>query len=80
MLCGIISFNPIAATLQAQSTQSSEKERAAVEKEMTLQSRMTILETQASSLRQEKSQLLASEELLKAKLQTIEEEQHRYTL
>ncbi len=63
--------------LQAQLSQSSEKERAAVEKEMTLQSRVTILETQASSLRQEKSQLLASEELVKAKLQTIEEEQHR---
>ena len=63
--------------LQAQLSQSSEKERTAVEKEMTLQSRVTILETQASSLRQEKSQLLASEELVKAKLQTIEEEQHR---
>ena len=64
--------------LQAQLSQSTEKERAALEKEMTLQSRMTVLETQASTLRQEKSHLLASEELIKAKFQTIEEEQQRY--
>ena len=66
-----------AVQTQAQLSQSSEKERSAVEKEMTLQSRVRVLETQLSSTKQEKSQLLATLELERAKLQTLEESQHR---
>ena len=65
---------------QAQLSQSSEKERSAVEKELTSQSRVRNLETQLSSTKQEKSQLLASLELERAKLQTLEENQHRYSV
>ena len=66
-----------AVQTQAQLSQSSEKERSAVEKEMTLQSRVRALETQLSNTKQEKSQLLATLELERAKLQTLEESQHR---
>ena len=44
---------------------------------MTLQSRVRALETQLSSTKQEKSQLLATLELERARLQTLEESQHR---
>ena len=44
---------------------------------MTLQSRVRALETQLSSTKQEKSQLLATLELERAKLQTLEVSQHR---
>jgi hypothetical protein len=44
---------------------------------MTLQSRVRALESQLSSTKQEKSQLLAALELERAKLQTLEESQHR---
>ena len=66
-----------AVQTQAQLSQSSEKERSAVEKEMTLQSRVRSLEGQLSGTKQEKSQLLATLELERAKLQTLEESQHR---
>ena len=65
---------------QAQLSQSSEKERSAVEKELTLRSRVGTLETQLSGTKQEKSQLLATLELERAKLQTLEESQQRYTV
>ena len=66
---------------QAQLSQSSEKERSAVEKELTLRSRVRTLETQLSGTKQEKSQLLATlNELERAKLQTLEESQQRYTV
>lgn len=55
-----------------------EKERSAVEKEMTLQSKVNVLESQLGNLRQEKSQLLATVELAEAKLQTLQEEHFRY--
>ena len=45
---------------------------------MTLQSRVRTLETQLSGTKQEKSQLLATLELERAKLQTLEENQNRY--
>ncbi len=63
--------------VQTQLATSTENERSAVEKELTLQSRVSILEAQLSSLRQEKSQLLASLELERAKLETLEEGQQR---
>ena len=62
---------------QTQLTVALDKERSAVEKEMTTSSRVTVLENQLSSLRQEKSQLLAEAELGQAKLETLEEGQHR---
>lgn len=55
-----------------------EKERSAVEKEMTFRSKIGTMESQLSNLRQEKSQLLATVELERAKLETLEESQHRY--
>ena len=58
---------------QSQLSASSEKERAAVEKELTARSKVKSLEAHVSSLRQEKSQLLASIELERAKLETLEE-------
>ena len=63
---------------QAQLSQSAEKERSVVEKEMCLQSRVKTLESQLSGTKQEKSQLLATLELERAKLQTLEESQQRY--
>ena len=70
LLCNIVT--------QAQLSQSSEKKQSAVEKEMTLQSRVRVLEGQLSGIKHEKSQLLATLELERAKLQTLEESQHRY--
>ena len=57
-----------------------EKERSSTEKAMTLQSRVSALEKQIASLRQDKSRLTASLELEKAKAETLEESQLRYTL
>ena len=80
VLCG---FNTVLYTIlpvvdaQAQLNVVLEKERSAVEKEMTLKSRVSALETQLSNIRQEKSQLLATVELERAKLETLEESQHR---
>ena len=54
-----------------------DKERVAVEKEMTLQSRVTGLENQVQSLRQERAQLAAALEMEKTKLQTLEETYQR---
>ncbi len=62
---------------QTQLASSTEKERNAVEKELALQSRVGVLETHLSSVRQEKSQLLASLELERAKVETLEEGQLR---
>ena len=67
----------IAVDTQAQLNVVLEKERSATEKEMTLKSRVSALETQLSTVRQEKSQLLATVELERAKLETLEESQHR---
>jgi len=58
-------------------TVALDKERFAVEREMTMSSRVNILENQLSSLRQEKSQLQAEVELERAKMETLEEGQHR---
>ena len=63
---------------QTQLSVAAEKERNATEKALTLQSRVTVLENQTSTLRQEKSRLLASLELEKAKAETLEEGQQRY--
>ena len=62
---------------QAQLSVAAEKERSATEKAMTLQARVKVLENQTASLRQEKSRLMASLELEKAKTETLEETQQR---
>ena len=62
---------------QTQLSVAVEKERSATERTMTLQSRVTVLENQTASLRQEKSRLTASLELEKAKAETLEEGQQR---
>ena len=54
-----------------------EKERSAIERDMTLQSRVGGLEGQLSALRQERSQLVASLQMEKTKLQTLEETHQR---
>ena len=70
------------ATVEAQTQLSMavEKERSSTEKMMTLQSRVTALEKQTTSLRQDKSRLTASLELEKAKVETFEESQQRYLM
>ncbi len=45
-----------------------------------MKSKLGILENQLSNIRQEKSQLLATLELEQAKLETLEEGQHRYLM
>ena len=67
----------LAVEVQTQLNVALEKERSAVEKHLTLKSRVGALETQLSSIKQEKSQLLATVELERAKLETLEESQHR---
>ena len=62
---------------QTQLSVAVEKERSATERTMTLESRVTVLENQTASLRQEKSRLTASLELEKAKAETLEEGQQR---
>jgi chromosome segregation ATPase len=62
---------------QTQLSAAVEKERSATEKALTLQSRITHLERQTASLRQERSRLAASLELEKAKAETLEESQQR---
>ena len=62
---------------QTQLSIASEKERSVQEREMTLQNRVGVLEARLGSLRQEKSQLVASLELEKTKLQSLKEEQQR---
>ena len=68
---------PLAVEAQTQLSSAVEKERSAVEKELTLQSRVGALETQVTNLRQEKSQLLVTLELERAKLESLEETQQR---
>jgi hypothetical protein len=72
-------FLPAAPTVDAQTQLNIalEKERSAVEQHMILKSKVGALETQLSNVRQEKSQLLATVELERAKLETLEESQHR---
>lgn len=62
---------------QTQLSVAAEKERNATEKALTLQSRVAVLENQTATLRQEKSRLMASLELEKAKAETLEEGQQR---
>ena len=66
-----------AVEAQTQLSAAVEKERSATEKALTLQSRITHLERQTASLRQERSRLAASLELEKAKAETLEESQQR---
>ena len=71
-----ITFCP-AVEAQTQLGVAAEKERNATEKALTLQSRVAVLQNQTATLRQEKSRLMASLELEKAKAETLEEGQQR---
>ena len=62
---------------QTQLNAAGEKERSATEKLLTVQSRVGSLEEQVKSLRQERSQLVATLETEKTKLQTLEETHQR---
>ena len=73
----VVIFMPSSVEAQSQLSLAVEKERSATEKSMTLQSRVTQLERQAATLRQEKSRLTASLELERAKAETLEESQQR---
>ena len=66
-----------AVEAQTQLSAAVEKERSATEKALTLQSRITHLERQTASQRQEISRLAASLELERAKAETLEESQQR---
>ena len=62
---------------QTQLSVAVEAERNAVEREMMLQGRVNLLESQMNSLRQERSQLTAALEMERTKLQTIEDGHQR---
>ena len=62
---------------QTQLSAAVEKERSATEKALTHQSRVTHLEKQIASLRQDNSRLTASLELERAKAETLEDGQQR---
>lgn len=69
--------NYIAGDAQNQLAFMCEKERSATEKYMEYQSKVTTLETQNNSLRQEKLQLSSEIESLKAKIIVLEESKSR---
>ena len=64
---------------QTQLNMALDKERSALDKEMTMRVKVGSLENQLSNIKQEKSQLQAAVELERAKLETLEEGQHRYS-
>ena len=78
LMCPIISAH-FTHTVEAQTqlNSASEKERSATEKFLTFQSRLGSLEEQLTSVRQERSQLVASLEAERTKLSTLEETHRR---
>ena len=72
-------FNLLLSTvdLQSQLHMAVAREHAALEKEHVLQSKQTGLETQLSSIKQAKAQLLATLEMEKAKAEAVQEELER---
>ncbi|XP_064639723.1 TATA element modulatory factor-like isoform X2 [Lineus longissimus] len=62
---------------QTQVADLGERERLKNEKVIELSSRVSALETQVGTLRQEKSQLVASLEIERAKLEVLEDTQHK---
>ena len=75
--CVLISHYTYTVEAQTQLNSASEKERNATEKLMTFQSRLGSLEEQLTSVRQERSQLVASLEAERTKLSTLEETHRR---
>ena len=65
------------AEAQNQLATATEKERIASENAMESSSRINILDTQLSSLKQEKSKLTAELEMCKIKLSTLQDERNR---
>ncbi len=62
---------------QSQLNTASEKERSTIETNLTFQSRISSLEEQLTSVRQERTQLMASLETERAKLIALEETHQR---
>jgi hypothetical protein len=63
---------------QTQLATAIEKERFASEKQMESSMRLSSLESQISSLRQERSRLLAELDVERAKVELAEEAKHKY--
>lgn len=62
---------------QTQLAMVTEKERSANEKVMDFSTQVASLESQSSRLRQDKAQLTAQLEMLKTKIQVLEDAKHR---
>lgn len=76
--CEFIVFVFLAGDAQNQAALISEKERAATERYLEYQSKLTALESQNSTLRQEKMHLSAEIESLKTEIVMFEENKSRY--
>ena len=63
---------------QTQLATVTERERSASEKLMDISTKITSLESQNSHLKQDKSQLTAQLELLKSKIEVLEDAKNRY--
>lgn len=74
-----ISWKPNFLTVENQThlAMVTEKERSANEKVMELSTQVASLESQSSHLRQDKAQLTAQLEMLKSKIQVLEDAKHR---
>lgn len=77
MLCNCLTLFTLSAEAQNQLATATEKERISSENSMELSSRISILETQLSSLKQEKSKLTAELEMCKVKLSALQDERNR---
>lgn len=62
---------------QTQLAMVTERERSASEKLMDINTQVATLESQNSHLRQDKSQLNAQQEILKSKVQVLEDAKNR---
>ena len=67
----------LTAEAQTQLATVTERERSSSEKLMDLNTQITSLESQNGHLRQDKSQLNAQLEILKSKLEVLEDAKHR---
>ena len=63
---------------QVQLVEAQEKERVATEHALELNSRLTAVESQLATYRQEKTRLEATLEMERARLETAEEAKSRY--
>ena len=85
-MCMCLKFAPIKITIviccntvdaQTQLAMAVEKERSAAESVMDLTSKVVTMETQLSCLRQDKTQLTTQTDMLKTKLEVMEDSRNR---